>query len=345
MNEKKGLNNTIMFTIIIILLLIIIAQVYYMNSQKTVINSSVDLEVNEKINSEKNAKDITITIITDERCGINCDTSPIITQLKQIPVLTNINIIELDYSDKKAKQILKENNITKLPTVLFNTKEIPEISKYLKEVNNNLYSLEIWATFDPTKKRSEKWFLILEKSILENIKKDTFVKWDKNSKISWIEYSDLDCPYCVKLHNSGTTGELKEKYSNNLNKIFQNFPLDFHKNALPAANLLECAADQKGSEIYYKLIDYSFKNENSNLSFLTKESVRLGADKEKLQKCIDEKTFYSKILEKQKKANEYFGITWTPWNVLINNETWEYKIISWAYPTSSFKEIIDKLLK
>ena len=114
---------------------------------------------------------------------------------------------------------------------------------------------------------------------------------------------------------------------------------------MPAANLLECTAEQKGSEIYYKLIDYSFKNENSNLSFLIKESVKLGADKEKLQKCIDEKTFYSKISEKQKKANEYFGITWTPWNVLINNETWEYKIISWAYPASRFKEIINKLLK
>ena len=130
-----------------------------------------------------------------------------------------------------------------------------------------------------------------------------------------------------------------------LSYSLQHFPLGYHKNALPAANLLECAAEQKGSEIYYKLIDYSFKNKNSNLSFLIKESVKLGADKEKLQKCIDEKTFYSKISEKQKKANEYFGITWTPWNVLINNETWEYEIISWAYPTSSFKEIIDKLLK
>ena len=40
-----------------------------------------------------------------------------------------------------------------------------------------------------------------------------------------------------------------------------------------------------------------------------------------------------------------FWITGTPGNILINNTTGEYEVISWAYPTSAFEAIIDKLLK
>jgi protein-disulfide isomerase len=47
----------------------------------------------------------------------------------------------------------------------------------------------------------------------------------------------------------------------------------------------------------------------------------------------------------QNAGAQLFGITWTPGNVLINNNTGEYDIISWAYPTASFETIIDKLLK
>jgi hypothetical protein len=41
---------------------------------------------------------------------------------------------------------------------------------------------------------------------------------------------------------------------------------------------------------------------------------------------------------------EAFAITWTPWNILVNNETLEYATLSWAYPISYFIEAIDTLL-
>jgi hypothetical protein len=39
-----------------------------------------------------------------------------------------------------------------------------------------------------------------------------------------------------------------------------------------------------------------------------------------------------------------FGVTGTPGNVLINNATGEYEVLSGAYPTPAFEAIIDKLL-
>jgi protein-disulfide isomerase len=51
--------------------------------------------------------------------------------------------------------------------------------------------------------------------------------------VTWLEYSDLECPYCAKLHNAGTPEDLAEKYGNKLNQVFNHFPLQFHNNALP----------------------------------------------------------------------------------------------------------------
>jgi len=57
--------------------------------------------------------------------------------------------------------------------------------------------------------------------------------------------------------------------------IFNHFPLDFHKNAFPAAQILECSFEQKGTEIFYKLINTSFENTNSSSDFIIKKSVEL----------------------------------------------------------------------
>jgi len=71
--------------------------------------------------------------------------------------------------------------------------------------------------------------LSLEK--IQEVKAESYINGNKDAKITWLEYSDLECPYCAKLHNSGTPEELIEKYGDDLNIIFNHFPLSFHKNA------------------------------------------------------------------------------------------------------------------
>jgi protein-disulfide isomerase len=270
--------------------------------------------------------------------------TPIVSQLRQVPSLVSADIKELDYSDEWAKEILTKNGLIKLPAVILNN-NVAELAKFLKPTPENKFNLELGATFDPTAERSEKWFLLLDKKVLEEIKKDSYMKGNKDAKITWIEYSDLECPFCAKLHNSWTPEALEKKYWDDLNQVFQSFPLDIHKNALPWAEALECLGKEKWSEAYYELIHISFKNEKSDQSFLIDEAVKLWANKESITKCIEDKTFADKINKQQSTWTKEFRVTWTPWNVLINNETWEYEVISWAYPADYFINIIDKLLK
>jgi protein-disulfide isomerase len=207
------------------------------------------------------------------------------------------------------------------------------------------FSLNTGSSFDPTAKMSDKWFLMVDKTILESIKANSYIKWETNAKITWLEYSDLECPFCAKLHNSGTPGDLETKYGKDLNKIFNHFPLGFHKNALPAAQILECIWESKGSNWFYGLMEKAFADSKSDKDYLIAEAVKLWADKASLEVCLSSKKFDTKINDQQSVWTKTFGVTWTPWNVLINNETGEYKVISWAYPSSEFISIIDKLLK
>jgi len=298
-----------------------------------------------KLKESKLLWKITITIINDKRCS-DCNTDLIIKQLKLIQTLKNIEIKVEDFADEWVWEYLKTNNINSLPVVLFNNNEIDKnINGFLIEIPSGEYSLQIWANFNPFIKRSDKWLPILDVEKLKEIKKDCFIKWNIDAKITWLEYSELECPYCVKLHNDWTNKSLIEKYSKDLNIIFNHFPLDFHKNALIWAEILECLWEQKWSNSFYSLIEKSFSSKNSNKDFLLEEAVKLWANSEDLEKCLSENKYQEKIKKQQKNGKDIFWINWTPWNVIINNETWEYEIISGAYPLKTFEDIIDGLLK
>ena len=62
------------------------------------------------------------------------------------------------------------------------------------------------------------------------------------SKLTFIEFSDFECPYCTR--HAATMEQLYEKYGDQGKFIFKHFPLSFHENAQLAAEASECAADQ-----------------------------------------------------------------------------------------------------
>ncbi len=269
----------------------------------------------------------------------------IIKQVKTIDSLKNSNIYKYDFSDHKIKEYLQKNNIKYLPAILFNNNNIdPNIDKFLYKLPNSKYSLIIWARFDPFEKRSDRGFKVLDESKLKKVKENSYINWNKNAQITWIEYSDLECPFCARLHNNWTPKDIKNKYPNSVNIILNHFPLSFHKNAFTASQILECSSKQKWSDIFYNLIEISFENQNSTKKFMIKESVKLWVNKEKLENCIKSWKYDEKIKNQMSYWSKIFWITWTPWNVIINNKTWEYEVISWAYPTEIFIKTIDSLL-
>lgn len=289
---------------------------------------------------------LTVTVIWDIRC-ITCGTSEFTSQLKSEPSLASATFIEKDFSDEGVKKYLIENNIKNLPAFIFSSNKFNDNNKmkpFMQELPNNSFLLNIDAGFDPFVERSERWFLMVDKNIISEIKKSSYILWNTEAKITWLEYSDLECPYCAKLHNSWTIEEITQKYGDSLNKVYNHFPLSFHKNAAIWAQILECVWSQKGTDAFYALAKKAYAEENSTKSFLIDEAVALGVDKEVLEACLKDETMKDKVEKEMQVGATVFWITGTPGNVVINNETWEYEILSGFVPTEYFVDVIDRLL-
>lgn len=313
---------------------------------------------------------LSIKVITDSRDS-SVEVNKIVDEIKLLPSISKAKIEIVDFSDSWIKEYLKENNIKALPAFIFSTNNfdvsldpvqmgqnwqpMPKINTYLQALPKWEFFLEVWSTYDPFVERSQRGFRILTKEQLTNLEKDSYVKGNNEAKITWFEYSELECPYCARHFKNNSSKDVLEKYPKDVNLVFQHFPLYFHNNAEIASQALECMASQKWAEWFYSLIEKSFTDAElkadgnintattSSKSYLIDEAVKLGADKSKMEKCLDDKVFSSKVADQMKRGTEYFGITGTPWNVLVNKETLEYEVISWAYPAQSFIDLIERL--
>lgn len=184
-----------------------------------------------------------------------------------------------------------------------------------------------------------------DEDTIAKVKEGAHFKGNKDAKILWIEYSDLECPFCKRLHDNGTITDLEEKYGDDLVFSFQHYPLPFHNNAARAAEAAECAAEAGWEEKYFEYVEAVFAlGTPTNDGNLKQAAQDVGLSGDEIMACADEGKFADKIQDQMDTGNSAFGVTGTPGNVLINMETREYRVISGAYPTSEFITNIDAML-
>ena len=152
--------------------------------------------------------------------------------------------------------------------------------------------------------------------------------------ITIVEFSDFECPYCVRAEP--TVKQLLEAYPGKIKLVFRDFPLPMHPHAPKAAEAAHCAGDQgKYWDMHEKLFANSQKLEVGDLKGYAKD---LKLDVAKFDKCLDsgEK---SALVEKNRKAGEDAGVTGTP-AFFVNGHS-----LSGAQPLEAFKTIVDQELK
>ena len=85
------------------------------------------------------------------------------------------------------------------------------------------------------------------------------VKGDPAAKVTVIEFSDFQCPYCKRGHE--TMLELAKAYPKDVKFVFKHYPLPFHKQAEPASRA-SWAAQQQGK--FWEYHDKVFQNQKKN---------------------------------------------------------------------------------
>ena len=135
------------------------------------------------------------------------------------------------------------------------------------------------------------------------------------AKVTLVEYSDLQCPYCSKAHLT-LKKELQKKYGNKVRWVLKSFPLtQIHPWAEPAAVAISCAKKQK-PRAYWDMGDAFFENQKD----VTKENVRERAleyakksklDLQKFTDCYDKQEVLEEVRKDVKEA-EALGVNSTP---------------------------------
>ena len=173
---------------------------------------------------------------------------------------------------------------------------------------------------------------------------DTYVKGDKSAQILWIEYSDLECPFCKRLHDSGAIKNLETKYGSKLAFAFKHYPLPFHPTAMPAAQAAECVGEAGGSAKYFAFVESIFVKGTPTQAVIDAAVKEVGLNATTIKTCADAGKFKSRIDAHMAEGSSKFGVNGTPGNVLINTKTGKYEVVSGAQPEANFDAAITRLM-
>ncbi len=181
-------------------------------------------------------------------------------------------------------------------------------------------------TVDPFKKVMEKISL-----------KDTPLKGPKNAKVTIVEYSDFQCPFCSRGYATVENQVLKE-YGDKVKFTYKNFPLPMHPWAEAAAVGSECALQQK-PEAFWTLYNFYFQNQRDitpdTLKAKSLEALKAsGFNADKFTDCLDNKQTLDEV-KKDIAEGQSVGVNGTPAFFISG------RMLSGAQPFEAFKAVID----
>lgn len=183
----------------------------------------------------------------------------------------------------------------------------------------------------------------IDKSKLESIKADAYIEWNKNARITILEYSELLCPYCKRQSDSKVMQTLVSKYWKDVNTAFMHF-IVHGEPAQKIAQAAECAWSVWWEKAFHSYIAKWFDLEDKSEAGMIALAKEIGVKESAFKACISSDQFISKITQNTQDGGQLFGVTWTPGNVIIDNEKWTFTLIAWAYPIEKFEEEINKIL-
>ena len=154
----------------------------------------------------------------------------------------------------------------------------------------------------------------------------------KDAKVTIVEFSDFECPYCAKA--SKVVRQLISKYGDDIKIAYKHFPLSFHPNAQKAAEAGVCATEQS-HDYFWKLHDQLFADyRNLSIGNMKDKAKALGLNYEQFSECLTSGKYASKVAQDTKEGMQV-GIMSTP-AFFING-----RLVKGAQPLEVFIEKID----
>ena len=163
----------------------------------------------------------------------------------------------------------------------------------------------------------------------------------KDAKVTIVEYSDFECPFCARVYTTLEQQVLKD-YGDKVRFIYKNFPLSsIHPWAEDGAVASECGF-QQGNDQFWAMYNGLFSKQGE----ITKDNLRdkvteiaqgAGMDVAKFQECFDGKKTLDAVKADQSEGTA-LGVNSTP-TFFVNGRR-----LSGAQTPENFKQLIDQSL-
>jgi len=168
-----------------------------------------------------------------------------------------------------------------------------------------------------------------------NLKDEPFLG-AKDAKVTIVEYSDFQCPFCKKGYD--TIEQVLKQYEGKVKVYFRHYPLPFHPWATPGAIAAECAKLQKPEAywtLYHALFEHQSEVNQGNVKEKATEYLKDShIDMAKWNDCFDNKKTQDRVTA-QTSEGAGLGVTGTP-AFFING-----RMLVGAQPIEKFKDVID----
>ena len=166
-----------------------------------------------------------------------------------------------------------------------------------------------------------------------------------NARFTMVEFSDLECPFCKRFHD--TPKKIVEASKGMVNWQWKHLPLDFHNPAAKRQSIAaECVREQKGNKAFWVFLDDVFNKSRGNgqgVEDLASLVAGVGANVTEAQKCISNGSYNDKIAEDIKQATNN-GINGTPATFIVDNSTGRTQLLGGAQPPQAIMAVIKRMI-
>jgi len=179
---------------------------------------------------------------------------------------------------------------------------------------------------------------------------DDPVRGNPDAPITMVEFSDFQCPFCQRFHQT-TLPLILENYvdTGKVKFVYRDFPIvSIHPNgAVVTAIAAECA-DEQG--MFWQYHDKIFQNQKNWERLATEDIVNelrayaeeFDLNTNQFNDCLDSSKYLNEVNNDLQEGTSY-GITGTP-VFFIGNEERGYIKVTGAQPYSVFQSVLDQML-
>ncbi len=155
---------------------------------------------------------------------------------------------------------------------------------------------------------------------IKAVNADDHIVGSTDAPIVFVEYSDLECPFCKSFHV--TMQSIMSTYGKDgkVAWVYRQFPLNIHPKAQKEAEAAECATELGGNAAFWKFIDQIFvitpSNNQLDATLLPKTAKDIGLDVSKFNVCLDSGKYAQKVMD-QEADGVKGGAQGTPYNIMV----------------------------